>query len=487
MRMKAQVTIVGLGPGAADSVTRQTLDAINSSQHRYVRTMRHPSAFLVGDATSFDDEYEKHEKSEDVYRAIAGKLKTEAEKHRAILYAVPGSPLVLEQTVQHLLHDESIETVLISAMSFLDVAWQVLRIDPVDAGVRLIDGHRFARLAAGESGPLLVAQCHANWVLSEIKLAHESATGDEPVVILHHLGLKDQQVVTTTWKEMDRTVEPDHLTSIYIPKLANSIAGEMTQLHGLARTLREQCPWDKAQTHKSLVRYLIEETYEVVDAITSLDPNDESSDEKLIEELGDLLYQVEFHAIIAEQQGRFSIADVARSIHDKLVRRHPHVFGDFEAETPDAVASNWESLKKQERDKTNAKTVFEGVAKSAPSLMYSTKLQKRAAELGFDWPNKTGASEKIAEELRELVRAIDSAGTPDEIPLELGDVLFSVVNLSRHIGVDAESALRSAAEKFRRRFEAVVALAQRRDLQLEKCTLAQLDALWDEVKKADKK
>jgi len=487
MRMKAQVTIVGLGPGAADSVTRQTLDAINSSQHRYVRTMRHPSAFLVGDATSFDDEYEKHEKSEDVYRAIAGKLKTEAEKHRAILYAVPGSPLVLEQTVQHLLHDESIETVLISAMSFLDVAWQVLRIDPVDAGVRLIDGHRFARLAAGESGPLLVAQCHANWVLSEIKLAHESATGDEPVVILHHLGLKDQQVVTTTWKEMDRTVEPDHLTSIYIPKLANSIAGEMTQLHGLARTLREQCPWDKAQTHKSLVRYLIEETYEVVDAITSLDPNDESSDEKLIEELGDLLYQVEFHAIIAEQQGRFSIADVARSIHDKLVRRHPHVFGDFEAETPDAVASNWESLKKQERDKTNAKTVFEGVAKSAPSLMYSTKLQKRAAELGFDWPNKTGASEKIAEELRELVRAIDSAGAPDEIPLELGDVLFSVVNLSRHIGVDAESALRSAAEKFRRRFEAVVALAQRRDLQLEKCTLAQLDALWDEVKKADKK
>jgi len=487
MRMKAQVTIVGLGPGAADSVTRQTLDAINSSQHRYVRTMRHPSAFLVGDATSFDDEYEKHEKSEDVYRAIAEKLKTEAEKHRAILYAVPGSPLVLEQTVQHLLHDESIETVLISAMSFLDVAWQVLRIDPVDAGVRLIDGHRFARLAAGESGPLLVAQCHANWVLSEIKLAHESATGDEPVVILHHLGLKDQQVVTTTWKEMDRTVEPDHLTSIYIPKLANSIAGEMTQLHGLARTLREQCPWDKAQTHKSLVRYLIEETYEVVDAITSLDPNDESSDEKLIEELGDLLYQVEFHAIIAEQQGRFSIADVARSIHDKLVRRHPHVFGDFEAETPDAVASNWESLKKQERDKTNAKTVFEGVAKSAPSLMYSTKLQKRAAELGFDWPNKTGASEKIAEELRELVRAIDSAGAPDEIPLELGDVLFSVVNLSRHIGVDAESALRSAAEKFRRRFEAVVALAQRRDLQLEKCTLAQLDALWDEVKKADKK
>ena len=485
-RNKAQITIVGLGPGAPESINNQTLDAINAARHRYVRTLRHPSASLMGDAISFDDEYEKHEKFDDVYRAIAEELKSEAKKHGAILYAVPGSPLVLEQTVQLLLHDDEIDTKLIPAMSFLDVAWQILRIDPIDTGVRLIDGHRFAQLAAGESGPLLVAQCHAKWVLSEIKLANESATGDETVVILHHLGLEDQRVVTTTWKELDQVVEPDHLTSIYIPKLADSIAGEMARLHGLARTLREQCPWDQAQTHDSLVRYLIEETYEVVDAITDLDANDESGDEKFIEELGDLLYQVEFHATIAEQQGRFSIADVARSIHDKLVRRHPHVFGDTSAETPDAVASNWESIKKQERGESNAETVFDGVAKSAPSLMYSMKLQKRAADLGFDWPDKTGASVKIAEELGELIEAIDSSGASEEIALELGDLLFSVVNFSRHIGVDAESALRSAAEKFRRRFEAVVALARKRDLELEKCTLDQLDALWDEVKKADK-
>lgn len=485
--MMAQITIVGLGPGSPDAINQQTLRAISSATHRYIRTIRHPSAGLVENATSFDDEYEKHEKFEDVYRAIADKLISAAQKHRHILYAVPGSPLVLEQTVQLLLQDESVETILIPAMSFLDVAWGELRIDPVDAGVRLIDGHRFAELAAGETGPLLVAQCHARWVLSNIKLAHESANGDEPVVILHHLGLEDQQVIHTTWQDLDREIEPDHLTSIYIDKLAAPIAGEMAKLHNLARTLREQCPWDEKQTHESLVRYLIEETYEVVDAINALNPEEQSTDDKFIEELGDLLYQVEFHATIAEQQGRFSIADVARSIHDKLVRRHPHVFGDTQADTAEAVVSNWDAIKQQERGVVTDKSVFDGVATSSPSLLYSTKLQKRAAEFGFDWPNSQGASDKIAEELGELSKAIAQNSGSKEIALELGDVLFSVVNLSRHIGVDAETALRSAADKFRNRFENVVSLAEQRNLNLKDCSLTQLDALWEDVKSNVKK
>jgi len=485
--MTAQITIVGLGPGSPDAINQQTLRAISNATHRYIRTIRHPSAGLVENATSFDDEYEKHEKFEDVYRAIADKLISAAQKHRQILYAVPGSPLVLEQTVQLLLRDESVETILIPAMSFLDVAWGELRIDPVDAGVRLIDGHRFAELAAGETGPLLVAQCHARWVLSNIKLAHESANGDEPVVILHHLGLEDQKVIHTTWQDLDREIEPDHLTSIYIDKLAAPIAGEMAKLHNLARTLREQCPWDEKQTHESLVRYLIEETYEVVDAINALNPEEQSTDDKFIEELGDLLYQVEFHATIAEQQGRFSIADVARSIHDKLVRRHPHVFGDTQADTAEAVVSNWDAIKQQERGVVTDKSVFDGVATSSPSLLYSTKLQKRAAEFGFDWPNSQGASDKIAEELGELSKAIAQNGGSKEIALELGDVLFSVVNLSRHIGVDAETALRSAADKFRNRFENVVTLAEQRNLNLKDCSLTQLDALWEDVKSNVKK
>ena len=309
--MTALITIVGLGPGSAGSISNETLQAIERIKFRYVRTTRHPTSHLVDGAVSFDDEYERHESFDDVYLAIAARLVSAAHQHGEILYAVPGSPLVLEQTVQHLLKDETIKIVLVPAMSFLDVAWTELKIDPVDAGVRMIDGHRFAELGAGEKGPLLVAQCHAQWVLSNIKLAHESATGDEPVVILHHLGLADQKIIYTTWQNLDREIEPDHLTTLYIPNLAEPVAAEMARLHALARTLREQCPWDREQTHESLVRYLIEETYEVVEAINQLDVDDPSTDDALIEELGDLLYQVEFHATIAEQQGRFSIADVA--------------------------------------------------------------------------------------------------------------------------------------------------------------------------------
>lgn len=483
--MTALIKIVGLGPGADDAITAQTLHEIENSTHRYIRTTRHPSAHLVENATSFDEEYEKHAKFEDVYQAIADKLIAAAKQHQEILYVVPGSPLVLEHTVQLLMQNKSVATRILPAMSFLDVVWSTLKIDPVDAGVRMIDGHRFAELAAGLTGPLLVAQCHANWVMSNIKLAHESANGDEPVVILHHLGLGDQQIVHTTWQNLDREIEPDHLTSIFIPKLAEPIAGEMAKLHDLARILREQCPWDKNQTHDSLVRYLIEETYEVVDAISALDPDDQSTDEKFIEELGDLLYQVEFHTTIAEQQGRFSIADVARSIHDKLVRRHPHVFGNVLAENADAVITNWDAIKRQERGEVTDKSVFDGVATSSPSLMYSTKLQKRAAEFGFDWPDSTGASEKITEELVELRKAVESKQDANEIALELGDVLFSVVNLSRHLGVDAETALRSAADKFRIRFQRVVTLAEQQKLDLTKCSLTQLDELWEIAKRSN--
>ena len=480
--MTAQITVVGLGPGSAGSINHETLQAIERIKFRYVRTTRHPTSHLVEGAVSFDDEYERHESFNDVYEAIAKRLVAAAHQHGEILYAVPGSPLVLEQAVQHLLDDKTVEVVLVPAMSFLDVAWSALKIDPVNQSVRMIDGHLFAELAAGDSGPLLFAQCLAQWVLSNIKLAQESATGDEPVVILHHLGLADQRIIHTTWQNLDREIEPDHLTTLYIPRLAEPVAAEMAKLHQLSRTLREQCPWDREQTHESLVRYLIEETYEVVDAINQLDVDDPSTDDAFIEELGDLLYQVEFHATIAEQQGRFSIADVANSIHEKLVRRHPHVFGDVSADSADQVVSTWDAIKQQERGEVDSKSVFDGVATAAPALMYASKLQKRAAEQGFDWPNSDGAYEKIAEEIAELREAVLLNSDPQAVLMELGDVLFSVVNLSRHLKVDAETALRSASEKFKTRFEKVVELATQRNLDLTKCSLSELDELWNEIK-----
>ena len=473
-----RIVVVGLGPAGPEYVTEHTRAEIARVAHRYLRTDRHPSASLVPDADTFDDVYEAADTFADVYAEIADRLAAAAQLHGEVLYAVPGSPLILERTVRALRTDQRVECIIHPAMSFLDIAYARLGIDPVEANVTLVDGHEFAIAAAGMAGPLLVAHTHANWVLSDIKLAVENATGDEPVVILQRLGSPDERITHTTWAELDRTVEADHLTSIYIPHLAAPVGSELVRFHQLARTLREQCPWDQEQTHQSLVRYLLEETYEVVDALHALDPEDPTTDDALIEELGDLLYQIEFHATIAEQEGRFTMADVAQGVHDKLVRRHPHVFGDVVADDTHTVLANWDLIKQQEKGRTS---VFEGVPHSLPSLSYADAVQRKAAKVGFDWPDVDGAWPKIEEEAAEVRAAVQAADTA-AVRDELGDLLFAVVNVARHLGVEPEAALRAATLKFRRRFEQVEVLARERGLVLQTAGLEALDTLWAEVK-----
>jgi tetrapyrrole methylase family protein/MazG family protein len=483
-----RIVVVGLGPGSAEHVTVETVQAIDRVDTRFLRTARHPSAQLVPAATSFDDVYESADRFDDVYAEIAERLVAAAHEHGEVLYAVPGSPLVLERSVRRLLDDRRVACEVLPAMSFLDVVWARLGVDPVEAGVRVIDGHVFAEAAAGISGAVLVAHTHANWVLSDIKLSIDDPTGAvdaTPVVLLKGLGTADEQIVRTTWSELDKAIDADHLTSLYIPSLGTPVADGYVRFHQLARTLREQCPWDIEQTHRSLLPYLIEETYEVVDAVEQLDPDDHRSDEALIEELGDLLYQIEFHATIAEQEGRFTIADVTRHVHDKLVRRHPHVFGDASGNTVEVdgtaqVLSNWDAIKRTEKQRMSA---FDGVPRSLPSLAYADALQRKAAKLGFDWPDVDGALPKIAEEAGELVAARDT-GDAEAVADELGDLLFAVVNVARHLAVDPELALRAASNKFRTRFEEVELLARRRGIDLQACDLATLDVLWDEVKAA---
>ena len=477
----ARVIVVGLGPAGPEYITEHTLTEIARVTQRYLRTGRHPSASLVPDAITFDDIYEVADTFADVYSEITDRLVAAAQQYGEVLYAVPGSPLVLERTVRALRADERIECVVHPAMSFLDVIYARLGIDPVEDGVTLVDGHQFATAAAGLSGPLLVAHTHANWVLSNVKLAVESATGDEPVVILQRLGSPDELITHTTWAELDRTVEADHLTSIYIPHLAAPVGAELVRFHQLARTLREQCPWDQEQTHQSLVRYLLEETYEVVDALQALDPDNPSTDDDLVEELGDLLYQIAFHAAIAEQEGRFTMADVAQGVHDKLVRRHPHVFGDVVATDTTTVLSNWDAVKQEEKGRTS---IFEGVPHSLPALSYADAVQRKAAKVGFDWPDVDGAWPKIAEESAEVQAAV-AGDDADAVHDEMGDLLFAVVNVARHLGVEPESALRAATLKFRGRFEQVETLARDRGITLKTAGLPALDALWDEVKAAE--
>ena len=240
---------------------------------------------------------------------------------------------------------------------------------------------------------------------------------------------------------------------------------------------------DREQTHKSLAPYLVEEAFELVDALEALDPHDPATDTHVIEELGDLLYHVEFHAAIAEQDGRFSIVDIVDGVHDKLVRRHPHVFGDVQAHDAETVEANWDDIK---RDEKQRQSLFDGVATSQPALSFAQQLQRKAAKVGFDWDDVSGPLDKVGEELDELRTAL-AAGDQEAITEELGDLLFAAVNAARHAGADAELALRRAAAKFRTRFAGVEQLASTRGIELGSAGLAVLDSLWDEVKAGERR
>jgi len=437
-----RIEIIGLGPSADEYITDHTRQRIAAHKHRYLRTAQHPSAHLVVDATTFDERYETSGTFDAVYLGIANDLITAAIQYGEILYAVPGSPLVLERTVRLLMSDDRIECVLNPAMGFLEIAWARLGIDPVENSVRLIDAHQFATAAAGLTGPLLVAHCHANWVLSDIKLAAEDADNvsndDLPVVILHHLGLSDEVVMTVPWSELDHSIEADHLTSIYIPQLRVPVGQDLVAFHELARTLRRECPWDREQTHQTLTTYLLEETYEVVDAIAALDIDDAQTDDHLLEELGDLLYQIEFHAAIAEQEGRFTMGDVARGIHEKLVRRHPHVFAPTASSDVDSesLVKSWDEIKKAEKAAKGIEAgPFDGIPQATGSLAYASAILKRATKAGIPIEIPSHAPEALSD------------------VADLGMHLLEVVAECRRRGVDPEVALRKVSNIHRQNAE----------------------------------
>lgn len=235
------------------------------------------------------------------------------------------------------------------------------------------------------------------------------------------------------------------------------------------------CPWDREQTHKSIRSNFIEETYEAIEAIDTEDT------ELLKEELGDVLLQVALHAEMESEINSFTIDDVCDGICKKLIIRHPHVFGDVNADTTDQVLKNWDAIKMQTKSQKSQTQAMNSVSKALPSLMRSTKIQQKAAKVGFDWENVDGAMEKLFEECKELKTAIDN-DDKDNQRKELGDVLFSAVNVARFLGVDSEHALYDACDKFTDRFSMVERLANERGIDMKTASLSELDSLWDEVK-----
>ena len=462
-RLRPHITVVGLGPAGTDFLGDGAARLLAAPGRAYLRTARHPAAAGVEGVRSFDDLYESAATFGEVYAGIVEALVSAAKDAapEPVVYAVPGSPLVAERSVELLRADDRVGVTVVPALSFLDLAWSALGIDPLAEGVRLVDAGEFGSVAAGEGGPFLVAQCWSRQVLSDVKLSLQDDAGaalPRPV-ILHHLGLEDEVVAAVDWWELDRTVEADHLTSLYVPALGDvgqlSAGAEVARLSGLVDTLRERCPWDRAQTHASLMPHLVEECYEVLDALSALDEADRCR-RRLCAPGGGAGRPVVPDRVpcpARRRGGPVRPGDIARGVHDKLVHRHPHVFGDVEADSADQVVSNWEAIKKSEKGRNS---VTEGIPAALPALMLTNKLARKARSVGVEPEDATG--EQAAETLGSLTRRAGGgerdataprSGDADDAHREVGQLLFTVANLAQRLGVDAEQALRERALSLR--------------------------------------
>lgn len=442
------ITVVGLGPAGEEHLTLAARAALEEAELVSLRTRRHPAAAAVArwrpDAVSFDELYEAAGSFDEVYSTIVRSLLEEGAQRR-VCYAVPGSPTVLEQTVLLLkgaAPGAGVELSILPAVSFLDLAFDRMEIDPLSSRLSLVEADSFAAAAATSSGPLLVGQVWSKEALSSLKLALEEPAESQRAVLLHHLGLGDEVVRDVAWAELDRTLAPDHLTSVYVPLLVRPAAAAVASLVETVARLRQQCPWDREQTHTSLVRYLLEEAHEAIEALEGLGPEPEAASSEAVahaeEELGDLLCQVVMHAALAREEGLFDFADIVSSLESKLVSRHPHVFADAVAETAADVRLRWEEAKDREKGRIH---LLDGIPSSIPALARAEKIERKLNGVGLGW-------EVTGEEPGELVRRLDGLlavlvdGGGGEAEEEAGRVLLSLARRMAAAGLDPEAALR---------------------------------------------
>lgn len=485
----ATIVVVGLGPAGPEHLTTGALRWIDESEAVFLRTSRHPSAEAVlarrADTESFDVLYETIERFEDVYESIVSRLLeaaagavSTAGKASTVCYAVPGSPTVAERSVE-LLRARAAETSVSlrvePAVSYVELAWDRLGIDPAATRVCFADASGFSVEAATATGPLLVSQAWSRQLLSDMKLALEEPPADQRAVLLHHLGLPDEQVVDLAWSELDRTLEPDHLTSVFVPGLVRPPAAELAAFAETVALLRERCPWDREQTHQSLVRHLLEETYEAIEALEGLGDDPSTATAEAVahaeEELGDLLCQVVFHATIGAEEGLFTLSDVARSIDQKLITRHPHVFSDAHAETAEEVLEGWERAKDRAKRRTH---LLEGIPAAMPALARADKVERKLRSVGLGWEHSGLSPVELAARFERVAgaragvggRGDGEAGGFEPSDAEVGDLLVCLARLLAHRRLDAEGALRRGLDRLGERVQTLETAAAAEGLEL---------------------
>jgi tetrapyrrole methylase family protein/MazG family protein len=445
----ATIRVVGLGPGDASLMTLSAHEALGGARTARLRTRRHPAAAAYESIESYDELYENAQNFEELYVAIVGDLVELARSmpDEPVVYAVPGSPVVAERTVELLLAQSDVRVVIDPAVSVIEIACSALGRDPL-SGLQIVDA-----LAEGPvrgPGPLLVLQTYSVELLALFADRVPAHTG---VTVLHHLGLDDQLVVTTTARELAHFEQADHLTSLWIDSL-RSAGTAMDDLMELTATLRECCPWDQEQTHGSLVRHLLEEAYEAIDALENYVVASEESSSSVdashvVEELGDLLFQIAFHAQLGSEDEAFTFIDVADSVREKLISRHPHVFEGVVVDGADDVATRWESLKQTEKSRDS---VTDGIPLQLPALSLYSKLRRKAMSVGMQIDSGETLRQRLVDLITELpldnVVASDAA-RESNTAVVWSELLATLGDLARWSGTDLEAVLRSRALELR--------------------------------------
>lgn len=482
-----QITVVGLGAGDLAQMPLGIYQLLKNSERLFLRTKEHPVIKELEregvSYHSFDEIYVQNEQFADVYASIVDQLLIEAKK-APLVYAVPGHPFVAEETVQRLLakgKDEGIEIIIAGGQSFLDAMFTALTIDPID-GCQILDGTNLKKEMIQIRNHLIICQVYDSYIASEVKLTlMELLPDDYEVTIVTAAGQAGERVEKVPLYELDRKTEMNNLTAVYVPPVKDEtiLYKDFERLREIIRTLRgpNGCPWDKKQTHESLKRYLIEETYEVLEAI------DEQDDNHLVEELGDVLLQVMLHAQIGEDEGMFSIDDVIKTLTEKMIRRHPHVFGTNQVDTAEEVIKNWEEIKREEK-KSEQTSLLDDIPKGLPALQRAYELQKQAAKVGFDWNDPAPIWMKLQEELAEFFTELKN-DDHEKLKKEFGDILFVLVNLGRYYEILPEESLHITNAKFKKRFLYIENEARKQGKKLEEMTLDEMDQLWDEGKKQE--
>lgn len=491
--MSGSVTVLGLGSGDPDQMTLGNWKKLKSASQVYVRTAHHPMMSMLQEEgityESFDSLYEQHDEFPEVYRAMTDQLLALAHTHGDIVYAVPGHPMVAESTVQQLrsrAEAEGVQLHMLGGESFLDQAFTRLGFDPIE-GFQLLDSSGMQAAWLTPALHTVIGQVYDMYTASDVKLTlMEMYPDDYQVVVGHALGVKgEEQIIQVPLYELDRVEGYGNLSLVWVPRSEDETLRNRTfaRLHEIVGILRSPggCPWDQEQTHQSIRKNLIEETYEVIETIDEDDPI------HMQEELGDLLLQVMLHSQMEEEVGAFSAYDVIQTLNEKLLFRHPHVFGSQKAGDAEEALHNWEQMKAEEKRRKGldkqAVSALDGVPKDLPALMKAYKIQKKAAKVGFDWEDIDGVYSKIEEEFQELKQAV-AQGQPIEDQLgELGDLLFAVVNAARFIHVDPEEALAMTNRKFVSRFHYIEEQLRINGKSFDQTDLLEMERWWQAAKR----